>query len=168
MGFHRYYIPGQVVFITQTVNSRQPVFQNSEMIFLLKEIFQNDKEIHPFNMLAYVFLPDHFHVLFQPSGKCNFSQIMHSIKRNFTVAYKRSTNFQGNLQFWQKRFWDHVIRNEKDLENHLHYIHYNPIKHGYVKEMQDWKESSFLEWYELGAYAGEEKWVEPLDGTWGE
>jgi len=168
MDIRRYYTPGHVVFITQVVNHRQPVFQNSETIFLLKEIFQNAKEIHPYKMLAFVFLPDHFHVLIQPKGNSNFSQIMHSIKRNFTVAYKRSMNFKGDLQFWQKRFWDHVIRNEKDLENHLHYIHYNPIKHGYVNEMEDWKESSFLKWYKLGAYSGEEKWVEPLHGTWGE
>ena len=168
MDIRRYYTPDQVVFITQVVNHRRPVFQNSEMMFLLKEIFHNVKEIHPYKMLAYVFLPDHFHVLIQPTGDSNFSQIMHSFKRNFTVVYKRSINFHGDLHFWQKRFWDHVIRNEKDLENHLHYIHYNPIKHGYVSELEDWKESSFLEWYELGAYYGEEKWVEPLDGMWGE
>jgi putative transposase len=168
MDISRYYTPGQVVFITQIVNSRQPVFQNSEMIFLLKEIFHNVKVIHPYKMFAYVFLPDHFHVLIQPTGNSTFSQIMHSIKRNFTIEYKRSINFQENLQFWQKRFWDHVIRNEIDLENHLHYIHYNPIKHGYVSELEDWKESSFLEWYEHGTSSGDEKWVEPLGGMWGE
>ena len=58
---------------------------------------------------------------------------MHPIKRNFTIEYKRKMNIDGNLSLWQSRFWDHVIRNEGDFENHFHDIHPNPFKHDYVE-----------------------------------
>jgi putative transposase len=97
-------------------------------------------------MLAYVFLYDHFHMLIQPTGQSNFSQIMHSLKPNFTKAYKKMLGLSSSqsMKFWQKRFWDHVIRDDRDLENHLHYIHLNPIKHGYVSDPRDWLDRSYI------------------------
>jgi len=134
MDFHRYYIPGTAVFITQVVQDRQPVFRDSQMVELLRSTLRTVKAYHHFTMLAYVFLPDHFHILIQPTGESNFSQIMHSLKPNFTKQYKRLTGMEESesLKFWQKRFWDHIIRDEHDLENHLHYIHFNPVKHGLI------------------------------------
>jgi len=93
---------------------------------------------------------------------------MHSLKSNFTRAYKQEMNYTGHVNFWQKRFWDHVIRNEKDLENHIHYIHYNPVKHSYVYDMGEWKYSSFREWQKLGAYPDDFLWREPTNECWGE
>ena len=84
MNFHRYYIPGTAVFITQVVQNRQPVFRDPQMVELLRSILRTVKELHPFKVLAYVFLPEHFHILIQPTGESNFSQIMHSLKPNFT------------------------------------------------------------------------------------
>lgn len=72
------------------------------------------------------------------------------------------------MKFWQKRFWDHVIRNDRDFESHLHYIHFNPVKHGYVKDPRDWKYSSYLEWEERGLYPAAFRWEEPTDSNWGE
>jgi putative transposase len=72
------------------------------------------------------------------------------------------------LKFWQKRFWDHVIRDEKDLENHIHYIHFNPIKHGYVSDPAQWQFSSFYEWQKRGAYQDHTEWVAPEGNRWGE
>jgi REP element-mobilizing transposase RayT len=57
---------------------------------------------------------------------------MHSLKPNFTKAYKRAIGVTGSVKFWQKRFWEHTIRDEKDFECHLDYIHFNPVKHGLV------------------------------------
>ena len=168
MNFHRYYSPGQIVFITQVVKDRQKVFTDVEMVRLLRDVIRTTKERFPFEMLGYVFLPDHFHILIRPEGNNNFSQIMHSLKGGFTSAYKRRTNFSGHMNFWQKRFWDHVIRDEKDFENHIHYIHYNPIKHGYVKNPSDWQNSSFASWEQRGVYGREIKWDEVLNGAWGE
>ncbi|GAB4443768.1 MAG: hypothetical protein Kow0031_26080 [Anaerolineae bacterium] len=108
--------------------------------------------MHPFSMLGYVFLPDHFHLLIKPTGASNFSQIMHSLKPNFTKAYKRRLNITGPMKFWQKRFWEHTIRDELDFERHLDYIHYNPVKHGLVSNPADWPHSSFLTWQKRGVY----------------
>ena len=154
MNFRRYYIPGSAIFITQVVQYREPVFNSPEAVVLLRGILQNVKQLHPFTMLGYVFLPDHFHLIFQPTGKSNFSGIMHSLKLNFTKEYKKLIGLSASqsMKFWQKRFWDHVIRDEKDFENHLHYIHNNPVKHGYVTDPRDWLNSSYLEWEKRRLY----------------
>lgn len=168
MNFRRYYQPGQIVFITQITYGRQPVFTTTEFSSLLLESWRRTKEHHPYKMLAYVILPDHFHFLIQPSGDDNFSQIMHSLKLNFTLSYKKRIDATGQIKFWQKRFWDHVIRNEQDLENHIHYIHSNPVKHGYVPEPGCWQNSSYSVWQSRGAYPLGNNWHEPESACWGE
>jgi putative transposase len=87
MNFRRYYIPGSAVFLTQVVEGREPVFHNETLIELLLQTLRNVKQSHHFTMLGYVFLPDHFHVLIQTASG-NFSEITHSLKPNFTKAYK--------------------------------------------------------------------------------
>jgi len=170
MNFHRYYIPGSAVFITEVVQSRELVFRNPNHIDLLQEILQNVKVLHPFIMLGYVFLFDHFHMIIQPVGESNFSDIMHSLKPNFTREYKKRLGIPSSqpMKFWQKRFWDHVIRDDRDFENHLHYIHFNPVKHGYEKDPRDWKYSSYIEWERRGLYPSAFKWDEPKIMNWGE
>ena len=168
MNIKRYYFPGQIVFITQVVKNRRPVFSDVENVKLLRGTLKNVQQLHPFTMLAYVFLPDHFHILIHPTGESNFSQIMHSFKFNFTMTYKQNNHYDGSLSLWQKRFWDHVIRDELDLENHIHYIHHNPVKHGYVNFMDSWQESSFSAWQTRGLYTHHPGWVEPEDVAWGE
>jgi len=170
MNFRRYYIPGTAVFITQMVQYREPVFRDPKMVLLLREMLRNVKELHPFSMLGYVFLPDHFHFIVQPTGESNFSDIMHSLKPNFTKEFKKRIGLSPSqsMKFWQKRFWDHVIRDDRDLENHLHYIHYNPVKHGYVSDPRDWRDSSYIEWEKRGLYPSIFKWEEPKDISWGE
>jgi len=170
MNFHRYYIPGGAVFITQVVQDREPVFRDPKMILLLRETLHKVQELHPFTILGYIFLPDHFHYILQPSGESNFSSIMHSLKPNFTKEYKKVVGLSPSqsMKFWQKRFWDHVIRDDRDFENHLHYIHYNPVKHGYVTDPRDWKDSSYIEWEKRGLYPVPSNWDEPKDFNWGE
>jgi putative transposase len=115
MNFRRYYVPNAVVFITQVVEDRYPAFRNENYLKLLRVMLRQVKVLHPFSMLGYVFLPDHFHLLIRPTGKSNFSQIMHSLKPNFTKAYKQAVGATGPMKFWQKRFYDHIIRDETDL-----------------------------------------------------
>ena len=170
MNFRRYYIPGSAIFITQVVENREPVFLNPKYLNLLHDILRKVKELHPFVMLGYVLLPDHFHLIIQPTEESNFSDIMHSLKPNFTREYKKLTGLSSsqNTKFWQKRFWDHVIRDDRDLENHLHYIHFNPVKHGYVKDPREWTDSSYIEWEEKGLYPPTFAWNEPNNIGWGE
>jgi len=170
MNFRRYYIPGAAVFITQVVEGREHVFRSPENVELLRSVLKRVKQLHPFTMLGYVFLPDHFHMIIQSTGESNFSDIMHSLKPNFTKAYKKRLGLSSSqsMKFWQKRFWDHVIRDDRDLENHLHYMHYNPVKHGYVTDPSAWNESSYLEWETRGLYPAPMIWEEPKSSDWGE
>ena len=75
MNIRRFYSPGQIVFITQVVKDRQRLFDEKSMIDLLRLVFHKAQDYHPFSMMAYVFLPDHFHLLIKPQGDANFSQI---------------------------------------------------------------------------------------------
>jgi len=170
MNFRRYYIPGSAVFITQVVQDREPVFCNTKYVDLLRQTLRNVRDLHPFAMLGYVFLFDHFHMIIQPTGDGNFSDIMHSLKTNFTREYKELIGLSSSqsMKFWQKRFWDHVIRDDRDFENHLHYIHFNPVKHGYVKDPRDWQDSSYIEWEKRGLYPPAFGWDEPNNMNWGE
>jgi putative transposase len=149
---HRYYVPDAIVFITQVVAHRTPVFGDADHVRLLRDVLRQVKAFHPFAMLAYVFLPDHFHLLLRPTATGNFSAIMHSLKRNFTQLYKECHGIAGPLQFWQKGFWDHVIRDEDDLARHLDYIHYNPARHGLAARPEDWPDSSYPVWQARNVY----------------
>jgi putative transposase len=169
--FRRYYVPNSIVFITQVVQDRKPIFADRDCIDLLRSTLHIVQDLHPFSMMAYVFLPDHLYLLLKPTGSSNFSQIMHSLKPNFTKAYKQAIGVTGRLKFWQKRFWDHIIRDETDLQNHLNYIHYNPVKHGLVTRPEDWPHSSLLYWKSRGAYPDGWGWLPPEFGanvSWGE
>jgi putative transposase len=161
MNIRRYYIPDSIVFITQVVQERTPIFAAKPYVDLLRTILHRAQELYPFRMLAYVFMPDHFHLLVRPIGDVTHSQIMHSLKPNYTKEYKIATGITGSMKLWQKRYWDHIIRSEQDLEAHLHYIHYNPVKHGYVAKPEDWRDSSYAYWQVQGIYPEEWGWTLP-------
>ncbi|MCA9897517.1 MAG: transposase [Anaerolineales bacterium] len=151
----RVYVADAIYFVTAVTKNRQPLFKDPTNIALLRQTIREVKEIHPFEMRGYGFLLDHFHVQFYAEGETAVTKILHSIKRNFTLNYKRAHNISEPISLWQKRFWDHVIRDERDYLNHLNYIHYNPVKHGLVMKPEDYPHTSYHEylkrgWYEIG------------------
>jgi putative transposase len=151
--FRRFYIPEALIFTTVVTHDRLPYLRSNENIDLLWETMKRVREIHAFKLMAYVILPDHFHWLMrvdEPQG--NFSKVLHSIKRNFTLNYKKLHGIDSSLQIWQARFWDHVVRNEGDLAKHFDYIHWNPVKHEYVQDPVDWAYSSYAHWFEREYY----------------
>jgi putative transposase len=161
MEFRRYYVPDAIVFITQVVAWRVPIFCDARWAALLFATLHCVQDKHPFTMLGYVLLPDHLHLLIRPHAPQTHSTVMQSLKRNFALEYKKATGLQGTLRFWQPRYYDHVIRDEVDFERHLHYIHYNPVKHGLAARPEDWPRSSFLHWKARGAYADYWGWSLP-------
>jgi len=93
----------------------------------------------PFRLIAYVILDDHFHCILRPETGSNFSSILQSIKLRFTHRLNREQGITTPLSLWQRRFWDHLLRDADDLHRHLDYIHYNPVKHGYVIDPADYQ-----------------------------
>jgi putative transposase len=154
----RWYIPDATYFIVGVTQSRRALFAEENNITLLRETLRKVKGLHPFRMQAYVFLPDHFHILIFVPETTNISKLMHSWQRNFTRNYKTAHGITESLRLWQRGFWDHVIRDANDWDRHFHYIHYNPVKHGYVRRAGDYAHSSFHEYVKQGIY----------DSDWGE
>jgi putative transposase len=117
----------------------------------------------PFQIEAMVLLPEHFHAIWTlPDGDAEFSVRLAVIKKEFTkswlasggVEQPRSESRQRNRRrgVWQRRFWDHVIRDEADFAAHFDYIHYNPVKHGHVRYPHEWPYSTFHSWVKRGEY----------------
>lgn len=151
--YRRYYIPNAIVFITCVTRDRLPFLHDERNVQLLLETMRRVQEIHPFHLLAYVFLPDHFHWLMLVDPGCDtFSTILHSVKRNFTLNYKKAHQIDTAFNAWQDRFWDHIVRDDQDFKNHFDYIHWNPVKHGLTMRPEDWAHSTYRHWLERGYY----------------
>jgi putative transposase len=149
----RYYIPDSIVFLTSVTRNRNELFLEKQNRILLFQTIDSVKTDIPFELVAYVILPDHFHFLIQLSNEnMNFSKILQYIKGRFTHNYKKDYVINDSVSLWQRKFWDHIIRNERDLQNHLDYIHWNPVKHGFINEPSEWEPSSFNNWVEMGLY----------------
>jgi putative transposase len=148
----RYETTGRPVFITAVCYSRIPYLKSDWQKELLLTVMREVKTSSGFTMNAYVILDDHFHLIITP-GEQNFSAIMQSIKLRFVHRYKKTIDQKNNATLWQRRFWDHVIRNSEDLHRHMDYIHYNPVKHGYFLKPLGYKWSSFNTHVEMGNYA---------------
>jgi putative transposase len=141
----RNYAFGGCYFFTLVTDKRIKYFQSDKpKRMVLSSIMKIITKVN-FELLAYCILPDHIHLLCQlPEDECNFSNQIREIKRLVTLGLKKELG-QGPIKVWQKRFWEHTIRDENDLERHLDYIHYNPVKHGYVEDALEYKWSSYPE-----------------------
>ena len=160
--FRRYYIPNAIVFLTTVTRGRQPLFACQDNVDIWWDNLRTTRTFCPFKLWAYAILPNHIHLLLQPAGGRNFSQIMNSTKSNFTKDYKAKHKIARSisLSLWQPRFWDHIIRDGDDLERHFGYIHYNPVKHGLVARPEDYSHSSYRYWLEKGYYEASWGWTE--------
>ncbi|NCC23380.1 MAG: transposase [Alphaproteobacteria bacterium] len=157
--YRRAYVPGGHYFFTLVTHHRQPLFANPDHIDRLRTAFRHVKFAHPFVIEAIVILPNHLHALWKlPDGDDDFSTRWRLIKHKFSVGLDVSKNHRGEKAIWQRRFWEHLIRDQTDWTNHMDYIHYNPVKHGYVQRPADWPYSSFegcvkKGWYEATSTA---------------
>jgi putative transposase len=164
----RLYVPNAHYFITAVTQARLPPFADEANVDLLRVTMRRAKEYHPFKMQAYAFMPDHLHLLILVPETTNISKLLQSIQRNFTRNYKGERGITEATHLWQRGFWDHVIRDDRDFENHFHYIHYNPVKHGYVTQPGLYSHTSFHEyvkrgWYEPGWGSSEPEEIAGMD-----
>ena len=125
----------------------------------LKASFRDECENAPFTNLGFVILPDHLHTIWRlPQGDSDYSNRWRHIKADFSRrlavagAVSNSRECKGERGIWQRRFWEHTVRDEEDFQRHLDYIHFNPVKHGLVSRVSDWPHSSFHEYVRRGVY----------------
>ena len=138
----RNYVEGGTYFFTIVTKNRKPLFQDPSLCELFIAGVEKVKSLHPFNLVAYCILPDHVHLLVSlPEGVRDYSNIIKEVKRSVTTNIKKRLD-QPDLVVWQDRFWEHTIRDQRDMQTHYDYIHYNPVKHGYVESVDQWKWSS--------------------------
>ena len=120
-----------------------------ENITELRDAFRQVKKRMPFHVDAIVILPEHIHAIFTlPFGDDNYSSRWRLIKSIYTQKLLKkgvplAANERGEYNLWQRRFWEHTIRNDVDMNNHINYIHSNPVKHKQVERVADWPHSSF-------------------------
>lgn len=150
-------IPGGAYFFTVVTADRRPIL--IDRIHNLRSAFRQTAARHPFRMEAAVVLPDHLHCIWTlPPGDADFSVRWMLIKAKFsrllvqTQAAALRRHRRGERSIWQPRFWEHLIRDERDLGRHIDYVHYNPVKHAYVPSAADWPHSSFQRFVERGVY----------------
>ncbi len=162
--YRRVYVPGGTFFFTLVTYNCQPYFANSENIAKLRQAIATVKQEMPFNITGAVILPDHIHFLWTlPMLDTNYSKRIGRLKVVFTKAFRGKTSLPDNVSIsrqkhresdvWQRRFWEHTLQDEAELEIYLNYIHYNPVKHGLVSCPHLWKYSSFDSWVNQGVYS---------------
>lgn len=154
--YRRLYLEGGTCFFTVVTYGRRPLFADERTVLQLKQAFRHVKAQLPFIMEAIVILPDHLHAVWRlPPGDSNYSERWRRIKYRFSLQCEshspRSHRREKNV--WQRRFWEHTLRDEEDYRRHLDYIHYNPVKHGYVAAPGEWPYSSFRHFVQQGVYA---------------
>lgn len=151
--YHRAYTPGGSYFFTVVTLNRAPIFINEERVEILRQAFRKVMETLPFQIDAMVVLPEHLHCIWQmPDGDVDYSSRWREIKKAASRQISTATNKRNERMVWQRRFWEHAIRDEDDWRRHVDYIHYNPVKHGLVNQPSDWPWSSFRNAVNKGWY----------------
>lgn len=152
--YRRLFIPGGTYFFTATLEDRSQKLL-TENIEALRAAYRYVLGRRPFETVAIVILPDHLHCVWTlPQGDQDFPTRWRLLKSQFTrrLPNAGTGRRKGERGVWQRRYWEHAIRDDDDLEKHVNYIHGNPVKHGLVADQDDWPYSSWHEYRKtLGA-----------------
>jgi len=154
---------GATYFFTVVTYRRRKFLTLPENRHALRNAIRAAKLKHTFGIEAWVLLPDHMHCIWTlPENDSDFSKRWGLIKAQFTQQTKarlhnetwmnQSKHKHRESTIWQRRFWEHQIRDYYDLEKHVDYIHFNPVKHGYVDRVRDWPYSTFHRYVRSGVY----------------
>ena len=147
--YRRSNLAGASYFLTANLADRSSRLL-TDHIALLRNAFEYTRNRHPFTIDAIVVLPDHLHAIWTlPDGSSDFALRWRLIKTVFSRGLpcgehrSASRKDKGERGIWQRRYWEHLIRDEEDFARHVDYIHINPVKHGWVKQVSKWPHSSF-------------------------
>jgi putative transposase len=161
--YRRFRVPGATVFLTIVTFQRAPLLSREASVELLRTAMRQVMNDQPFEVPAAVVLPDHVHFLWtMPTDDSDYSRRVGRIKALFSRSFRdeghrlpgvgESRRRHREANVWQRRFWEHTILDERDFEDHLHYIHYNPVMHGCATCPHLWPYSSFDRWVRSGFY----------------
>ncbi len=157
--YRRAWHPGGTYFFTVNLLQRQGNDLLVRHIDTLRRVVASVKSRHPFRIHAWAVLPEHLHCIIElPPGDADFATRWRLIKMGFSkslpITERRSQVRQnrGERGVWQRRFWEHLIRDEADYRAHMDYVHINPVKHGLVSRVCDWPYSTFHRLVEHGQY----------------
>ena len=168
--------PGGTFFFTVVTYRRRRILAKPDSRLILREVISGVRREYPFIVDAWVLLPDHLHCIWTlPEGEGDFSKRWGLIKAGFSRRAKPllhktawmtdSKERHRENTIWQRRFWEHQIRDEADLHRHLDYLHYNPVKHGLVANAADWPHSTFHRYVKQGLYPA--NWGENINSELG-
>ncbi len=163
MRYRRSDVKGGTYFFTVNLADR-----SNDMLIrhidLLRNVVAEVKEKHPFDIIAMIVLPDHLHAVWElPQDDEKYPMRWSLIKSGFSRLLPKTEPINFSRQskrergIWQRRYWEHQIHDERDLQQHVDYVHINPVKHGYVERASDWPHSSIHRYIKKG-------W---LDKDWG-
>jgi putative transposase len=169
--YHRNLVPGGTYFFTANLRDRRSDLLVTH-IETLREAVRQARRRAPFHIDAWVVLPDHMHCIWTlPEGDADYPSRWRAIKMAFSKSLPPVENRtpvllkRGERGIWQRRYWEHTIRDERNYAVHLDYVHFNPVKHGLVQRPGDWPYSSFRRCVAQGLYPAD--WLgagpEPLD-----
>ncbi len=173
--YRRAKIEGGTFFFTVNLADR-----SSDLLIRHVDVLRNSYRLvaqrYPFKTIAICILPDHLHAVWSlPDNDADFPLRWNLIKSGFSRRMQPSASRSSSKiarrekGIWQRRYWEHAIRNEADLARHIDYIHFNPVKHGHVSRVADWPHSSFSRYVEQGLlpmdWGGD---VRTIDGSFGE
>jgi len=156
--YRRNYISGGTYFFTVNILERKKSLL-IDHIDELRSAIRVTKKNKPFHIDAWVILPDHMHCIWTlPKNDSDYSSRWREIKKTFSKSLpkieRRSKTRLKNKErgIWQRRFWEHTIRDELDYQRHMDYLHFNPVKHGLVDAVHKWQYSTFHHLVEQGVY----------------
>ena len=159
--YRRNFVAGGSFFFTVNLADRQSRLL-TDHIALLREAFLHVRARHPFQIEAIAVLPEHLHTIWTlPPDDLDFATRWRLIKTTFSRGLPKgerispSRRNRGERGIWQRRYWEHTLRDELDFARHADYIHFNPVKHGHVKSVTEWPYSSYHRFVELGNYAAD-------------
>ncbi len=159
MDYRRLWHAGGTYFFTINLLKRHNNHLLVENIDAIKNAINRVKQYHPFIIHAWVILPEHMHCIIElPKDDHDFATRIRLIKIYFSKAIPKTERLsatrkrRGERGIWQRRYWEHVIRNQADFNAHMDYVHINPVKHGWVEQVKDWPHSTFHHCVKQGIY----------------
>jgi len=141
----RIYQDNTCYFVTTNIKEREGIFSNPDHVDVLLSCLKFYREAKKMKLFGYCIMPDHFHALILPLGKNNISSVMRDIKCYTSHDLGEKYGLEGTL--WQRSFYDRMIRDDDEFRVKLNYIHMNPVKAGLVDDAEDYRYSSYRNYY---------------------